>query len=516
VEDGAPILREANLAKGPISDWSDLKERIATGIASGDSYELPQKAVLQEVVPRLGDLKYPPLPQQIDALGSRSADNAYRILRESDTEVGRTIQNLEGLQKAELTSEIAKTVDSISPKLVTSTDEVLNGNKAIDYFTEQYQNAKKILHPVFNALDDVHLGDIRFDIDPFMNKLAERVPGVARMFSIDESGYISGVNKYQTAWGIDKATYNAVKEAYRSMLSSAGESFSLRDFLNIRKGFDQFVNHTQGGSAAKEIIGGLKPAAMDYIQSIADEQIPEGAIREAFKAYAINEKNREIIEKVFGAQVGEPSFAKMAKPKEYILGKIFRDTETVKAAKAILPPHQFDDLLANWLAEERHALTKNGVFSSNRFYKFLKDHRSILQEAMQHSPQKLQRLGDLTTFATIVPDNASINPSGTAKTLIGMLRDQSQGSTIWDLGLGASSLVDPSFLGALAVKKIVQIGKQMQIERNAVEQFNNGLAGKAAKQATLKYTQKVIESVNANIDRAARAIFRQEEPENAK
>ncbi len=513
--EGSPIIREANVKSGPYSGVDDLQARVMGGIKTGESSVMPQQAVLQDIAPRLSDLKYPPHPIQLESLASKDKDFAYRVLRESDTKAGKLVQDLEGLQKRETGQEIDKAIESLSPHTPTSTDEVVNGNKAVKFFTNQYEATKKKFAPLFEQLDKIHLGDIRSDIDPFMDKLAEKVPGVARMFNIDESGYISGLEKYSPAWGIEKATYNAVKDTYKAMLGAEGQSFSVRDFLNVRKGMGQHVNFMQGGDAAREI-GALKAAAMDYIQQIASEQLPEGSIREAFKSYAINEQNRELIEKTFGAQMGEQGFSRIAKPKEYILGKIFRDSETTKAAKAILPPHQFDELLANHLAEEKYALTKNGVFSSNRFYKFLKDNRAILGEAMSHNPQKLQRLNDLTTFSTIVPDNASINPSGTAKTIFGMLKNAGNINTDpFDTILGIGGYLTPKSLAILGLKKAAQAIGKSRAENAAMEQLNYGLVGKAAKQIALEKTQKVIDAVNANLDRAAKAIFKVEEPENA-
>lgn len=503
----APIMAEPIVPKEPINSYADLEKRITEGKARGDSYELPQKAVIEDTATRLTDLHYPPLPQQIEALGSKSANDSYRILRESDTNVGRTVQNYEALQKAEATNQLEKAIQSLSPINSTSTDEVLNGNKAVAFFTEQYQKTKKLFAPLFDALDEVHLGDIRFDIDPFFKAIDERVPGISRMFKYDESGYIGGIEKYNSAWGIDKATYNAAKEAYAGMMGSAGESFNLRDFLNIRKAMDQHVNFTQGGQAAKEIMS-MKAVAMDYAQKIASEQIEEGAIREAFKSYAINEQNREIVEKAFGASVGNPDFARLPKAKEYILGKIFKDSVTTAAAKRMLPPHQFDELLANYLTEEKFALTKNGQFSSNRFLSFLRNNRSALDVALEHNRGTLQRIKDLTTFSTIIPDNASINPSGTAKTAAGLVKNMLGNISLFDLALAAPGLAHPlAFLG-VAGKKVIEMLKASGVEKNAINQFNQGLVGEAARAQSLAATKKILDAVTANMDRGAKAIFK--------
>lgn len=501
-DEAAPLMGyDTPKEAGPVKDYEDLQNRINQAQAKGLTFELPQMKVLIEAASRLPDLELPPLPQQIEALSSKGHLDDYRItFREGDSDVARGVQNYEGGQKAELTSKTDQAIESLSPGVKPTTDEVQGGLRANEAFTEQYQEEKKALKPMFRALDRIDLGPLRADIVPLMETLAEKIPSVARMFEYGEDGIVKSVAEFDPKWGLSRAAYNAVKGVFESLEEGAEEPASFQDLVNLRGSMDEHVNVLAQDEGAAQIRG-LKGAFMDYLQNLADDHIPDLNLRDTFKRWAINEQNRRIVERAFGASVGAQDLNTMPRnAAEDILGKIFRNSETVKAAKRLLPPQKFDELLASHLAIVRNKLTKNGVFSSNRFLNYLRQHAPELQEAFSHRPDILQRLRDLTTISTIIPDSASINPSGSAKTFMGLMKNLSIG----DLGIGVLS---PKVLMGIIGKRAFDMLKDAHAEKSAVQQFNAGLMGKAAKQQGLQATQKLLDAVNANLDRGARSIF---------
>lgn len=503
-----PVLKGIETAEnaGPIKSFADLEARNAKAQATGKSFDLPQKSVLAEAAARLPDLENPALPQQIDALSSKSHLDAYKILRESDSQVGKAVQNYEGLQKAELVSKIDNSIEALHPESAPVVDAVKAGHRAVEAFTEQYEAEKNALKPMFEELKKVDLGSSVDHVHPIIDKFAEAVPGVARMFGYGEDGLLNKVLPYDTKWGIDHDTYNAVKQAYKSLAIAGAEDApaTFQDLSNIRKGLSQNVNVLSQGQGPQEIRA-IKAAMMSYIEDAVQEHLPETPVRDVFKRWAVNEQQRGVIEKAFGAGVGTPEFGAISKIKpENISDNIFKNTATINAAKSILEPRVFDELLANHLAEQRAAVTRNGVFSSNKFATFLKNHQDSLGVAFAESPQNLQRLKDLTTFSTILPDSASVNPSGTAKTLMGMIKNLSVG----DMALGA---MNPKAMIALIGKKAFDMLKESRLEKQAIREFNNGLVSTAEKAAHLDATKRAIDAFNANLDRAAKAIFQRED-----
>lgn len=513
-EAGAPLVEGAEAAPlmgyespknaTPIKSFDDLQERISKAQASGLTFELPQKKVLVQALSQLPDLENPALPQQIEALNSKGDLDNYRIaFREGDSDVAKAVQNYEAIQKAELVGKTDKAIESLSPAVAPTTDAALGGVRAIDAFTEQYQAEKKALVPMFQSLEKVDLGPLRADIVPLMETLSNKIPAVARMFEYSEDGLPQKVASFDPKWGLARSAYNAVKSVFESLESGAEEPTSFQDLLNLRGNMDEHVNILAKDQGPSQIRG-LKAAFMDYMQNLADDHIPDANLRDTFKRYAINEQNRQIIERSFGANVGAQDLSFMPKnATEDVLGKIFRDTSTVKAAKRILPPQKFDELLASHLAVVKNGFTKNGIFSSNNFLNYMRRHSAELGEAFSHRPDILNRLKNLSTFSTIIPDSASINPSGSAKTFLGLLKNLSLG----EMGLG---VLNPKILAGILGKRAVDILRESQAAKSAVSEFNSGLVGRSAKQESLELTQKVLSSVNANLDRAAKSIFKQE------
>lgn len=518
--------------KGPINSMEEFNKRNAYDIAKGEFVEAPEKASLQESVSRLQDLEHPPLPQQVESLGSPQDRTAYKVLRESDTEMGRDVTNYEARQKNELTNKTDEVISKLgSGKVVT--DAAKAGEEAVQSFTDNYQNEQKALTPVFNALKKFDISDLHLNDQDLMEKMGEKVPGINRMFKIDTNrsnlGDIVGVKPYDAKWGIDKATYNAVKEVQKSMSGLNDETATLHDLLNIRKGLDQHVDVMAQGQAAGEIRA-LKGVMMDYAQEALDiivkhpeefkipKDIDLGTIRDTFKRYAINEQQREVIEKVFGASVGKTEFGQISKIKpENILDNIFKNTATVKAAKQILDAPQFDAMLANHLAEKRALATLDGNFSSAKFGTFLRNNQDSLNEAFQphfdlsnnlskvsavRGPAQLQRLNDLNRLSRILPDAVSVNPSGTAKTIMKMFENSANPV---DMMLGLAHWK------ALAGKKAYEIGRQYVKERAARNAFANGfkgtIPGRASGVEKLQSISGKINVVNKQLDDAASAIF---------
>lgn len=485
-------------------NYQEMQDRVQQAVARGETYALPQKQVLEDAVGRVNDLEHPLLPQQLESLNSKSHNDAYKTFRDSEGPVGESIQNYEGLQKKDLTSKIDSTIEGLSPVSPPTTDNIKAGNRAIELFTDNYESEKNALKPLFKAMDTIDLGPLKTDVVPIMEHMSEAVPGVARMFEYGENGALESLKPYDPKWGIDKDTYKAVRQVYGSLKSGAEEPTSFQDLINIRRSLDQHVDVLSQGQGPREIRA-LKSSMMDYLQNIADEHMPDVGMRDMFKRWAINEQQRGVIEKVFGASVGSPEFGQISKVKpENIVDNIFRNSANIDAAKRILAPHEFNELAANWLTSAKDQYTKNGVFSSNRFGTFLKNHADSLNVAFQDNPETLQRLKDLTTISSIIPDAASINPSGTAKTAMRMMGDKMKDISLGEI-IGGSW--NPMVLKGLIGKKGLEVLGDIRAQNAAIKEFNQGLAGKSAQQTTMQATQKMLSIINSNIDKRVSAIF---------
>lgn len=454
----------------------------------GISTELPQAAALNDAASRL-ELEFPVHDLQSNSLESQATRDLYNTAKEMPGKTGDTLRQYEANQKFELNSQTDATIKSLNPSEPIA-DAVKGGNRTSELFTKQYQAEKNELAPIFNGLKSVETEDPFDHTAGVINAMTEKVPAVARMFDTAEDGALT-VRPYNASWGIDKATYSAVKDAVGALQS---EPSFMEELWNVRKSLDQHVDVLAQGQAPSEIRS-IKAGMMDYMQSEMDKMAmlhPEGEtanLRDAFKRYAINEQQRSVIEKVFGASVGRPEFGQISKIKpENINDNIFRNTASVTAAKHILGEN-FNEVLSNWLAEQRAKVTTDGVFSSNKFGSFLRRNEDALNVAFSDNPQPLQKIKDLNTVSRILPDAKSINPSGTAKTLIGSL------SHLFHLEPGK------------ALGNLIGVGKQGYDDYMTNQALNAVLSNRARQSAGMSTIKSMADRVTGGIQSGAKSIF---------
>lgn len=457
-----------------------IAERVNKAKQDNTAVSLPEQSELGDALSRVS-MENPVGSVQFQSLENQEARDIYQTLKEAPG--NSDIKDYEALQKNELLKKASETIQDISPGSEPISDAYQGGKEAIDAFTNQYQTEKNALSPVFKELKNLPIqGDILSDAIVHMT---QAVPGIANMF--DTTGAEIAIRPYKTAWGIDKATYNAVKEAVDSL---KGEDDSLETLWNVRKGMDQHIDVLAQGQAPSEIRA-LKASLMSQMENATGNP----TIRDTFKRYAINEQQRQVIEKSFGASVGSPEFGQISKVKPELIGdKIFGNTATVQAAKNILPPEQFQRILSNWLAEGKAAATDKGAFSSNKFASFLRRNQDALNIAFQDRPQQFQRLKDLTTIMRILPDAPSVNPSGTAKTLYRLIDQVGGGHThnlTWEgLVAKAGQKVTNSIAGRLKRRD-----------------FNNFVSKQALQNSQASSLKSQVQKISDRIDSGIRTIF---------
>ncbi len=461
----------------------DMADQVAAAKASGKAIDLPQKKALVDAASRI-EMAHPIHNVQLSSLEDQGARDVYNILKETPDATGNTLRQYEALQKNDLVDKTEKAISDVAPGKELTSDAVEGGNKAVKIFSDQYQAEKNEAGKLIGEAKS--LSGKGFDhLNGMVKAWTDAVPELSKMFSVSEDGI--KVNPYDTTMGMTKLTYRAVREAVQALRKDPQE---FKELFNIRKGLENNINVFNTDAATRGEIMRLKSSAMDYIQNLADESIPE--IRDSFKRYAINEQERSVIEKAFGASVGSPEFGSISKIKPEVIGdRIFSNTATVSAAKKILSPENFNEVLGNWLSEAKKAATLDGNFSSKKFGTFLVKNQDALNEAFRENPHALQKLHDLTTVMRILPDAASVNPSGTAKTLVGMVKNMSTHGLTWE-GLLAS-----------AGKKVTDLLEKQQTLKN----LNNDLAGKSAGVDMLSKIERTANKTANAIKSGTSAIF---------
>lgn len=463
------------------TNMDEMADRVDAAKMNGTFKELPQKAVLMDALSR-EPMENPVNPAQVDSLTNQSTRSLYSARKEMGDALADTLNGHEGLQKAELTAKTEDAIKSLHPESAPTADAVKGGQSVMDAFEDNYHSEKADLGPGFEDIKDVPInGNIKTDT---IKSMISAVPKVANMLKVGEDNSIR-VRPYLTGMGIDKSTYTAVAQAVKSLENAPNTLDYLRD---IRSGLDQNIDVTAQGKGPSQIRA-LKAALMEQMQ----DSTGDDGIRELFKRNAVNEAKRLVIEKNFGASVGDKEFGQISRvhPKD-ILGKIFKDPESVVAAKNILNPDQFKSALSNWLEQNRALQVKDGAFSSNKWTNFLNKNDYTLREAFTEHPDVLQGLKDKATIMRILPDAPSSNPSGSAKTMLQMLKNSNMHNMSWE---GMLSTIPKAALSRVH-------------DHFEMQAMNKALAGNAANNSASNSLQNAAAQTSEAIGRKVREVFR--------
>lgn len=476
------VIPPEGMSYAPPKSLQEIRDRVAQARLSGNALDLPQRSVLQDALSRV-ELEHPVNALQVDSLTSQDARDAYRAAKELPSNVGQVLNAYEGLQKGELVGKAVGTIQELAPGARFTSDAAKGGREAIDAFTNQYQAEQKGLAPLFQNFKTEALGESIDHLPGMVEAMSEAVPGVSRVFDHEAGGL--KLIKENLGTGLADSTFNAVKRVVKELEAHNPET--VEQLLNVRKTLDNYANVLEQGEGPAQIRR-LKAALMNYTQDVSEN--PE--IRDTLKRYAINEQQRGVIEKNFGASVGSPEFGSISKVKpEYVGDNLFKNTANVAAAKKILPPKAFNKALGNWLSENIEKVTADGNFSSRKFTSFLRENQDALKVAFADDPAKLKRLQDLMTITRILPDSAPINPSGTAKTIARAIKDFNVHNLTWE------------GLAGLLPKKVFQsIAEAAQIR-----DLNQRLAGQAAKESATQILQKRVENSSKAISTGVRLLF---------
>ncbi len=454
----------------------------------------PKVQTLDESISRLTDLQNPPTElHRENLLGKTEQDRNNAILKQSP-KFEDAFNKYSNHMRHEINQKTEQAIESIAEGHTPSDNPLANGEQVGDVLEKQIISEQKKLAPAFEELKKYEIAEKGSHRLPLINMFTDKFPKLAEMFDTSGIDKIK-FNAWKSNWGISKEAYSAIK----TVVKDAENVESIQDLVNMRRAITDKIKPLES-SAVNGQLKTLSASMMDYINENLNhvlEEIPdtEGVlksgehIRDIFKRYAINEQNRNFITSKFGVDIENGGFKALAgKPASQIMAKIFKDEETVKAIKALLPKEEYEKLLANYIAQSKAAVTKDGVLSSAKFGTFLNDKKNIvLNEAFKGSENKLQRLRDLNTVSRLVPDLPSANPSGTANTAFELIQ----------------KLTTPSGIAGLLKDKAFQIYG----EKTATAELNAKLAGQAMQAEKIGVIQKMIEKSSKKIDQAAKSIY---------
>lgn len=376
---------------------------------------MPSKQMLSDADQMFGDSEYPVHKVQLESLNDPDTRQFYKNLKESNTDTGKALSDYEALQKKEGVKKIDETIQGIAPDSTVTGDSTRAFDNLKSDFTSHYNEEKQALEPAFKSFDKAGVRPIS-DAPALISKLDEAIPGASDHISYD--GKDLKLAPYKASMPFSKDAYSAMKE----VIEGANDpDLTLEGLRNIRKTISDRINWDTNPRVAQQL-SSIKKSLMDHMISEVSKSEPDLAVRDTFKRYAINEQNREALEKVLGGSFSDKaSLGKQISPEDAI-NKIFSNTNTVKATKEILGKETFNKTLANYMKMNFDKVTDNaGIgFSSKKFATFLKTKFPELKESFIEDAPTFAKIKAITDKLRILPDSARANPSETATTLKNM------------------------------------------------------------------------------------------------
>ncbi len=454
----------------------------------------PKVEALNEALDRLDDLQAKPTELHKNNLLGKTEQDRNNALLKTSTSLEDTYNKYNNHIRAEVNQKTEKAIESIADGYKPTADSVANGEQVSSVLENQIIKEQKRLAPAFEELKKFEVAEPGSHQLPLINMFTERFPKLAEMFNTSDLETVK-FNPWKSNWGISKEAYNAIK----TVVKDSEDVESIQDLVNMRRAITDKIKPLES-SAVNGQLKTLSSSMMDYINENVGhvlDKVPEGEgvlksgehIRHIFKDYAINEQNRNFITSKFGVDIENGGFKQLAgKPASQVLSKIFKDEEMVKAIRSLLPKEEYEKLVANYIAQAKDVVTKDGVLSSAKFGTFLNDKKNIvLNEAFKDMPAKLQRIRDLNTVSRLVPDLPSANPSGSANTVFELMK----------------KLSSPTGIASLVKEK----GMELLEKRAATEELNQRLSGRAQQAEKLGIIKKMVDKSSKKINDAAKSVY---------
>lgn len=443
-----------------------LAKYVEQARGAGYNTDLPQGAALEKASQVLPDLQHPIIPAQRNATKDIISRDKYRALKESGTDTSKQLAEYEQLQRAEAINKIDETINQSSPSGVANSDGVAQAENLQKQFVESYEARKKELGEAFNQYDSVQVDPIEH-IPQLTDKIAQEIPGFEKFIeSVSDEGV--KLRPYSKKLGISRREYDAIVE----VVSELGNGpVTIKELRNIR---GTLLRDFPNPLDRPPVVNQLRKAMLNHLQDIVARKNParRNEIFKTFQDYAINEKNLDELERVFGGSFSEiATGTSKGVVGEKVLDRIFANSKNATVAKNAMGETAFNEAFSSYLAQKKMAFTnQEGTFSSRRFGNWLNSKRTVFEQAGVN-PNTLERLDALTTVLRLTADAPPINPSGTAKTT-GLLK------TIWN-NVEAPSPTPGGLLGS-AKKAIIGTAGDLRRQKGAARTFDE-LSGKETK-----------------------------------
>lgn len=462
---------------------------------SPTNVELPAKPDAMAAAQNLENkMQIPISDYDMNSLNSDDERADYKATLQLPGEEGQQMRDAVTLRKKDLTSILDTAIKNISPEYEATPNAMIGGERVADAASDTIQANRDALGPAFEQIKSTPIGTIDHVpgvlealSDPSVSPRGN--PAIGKMFDTSQGGELT-LKPWNSQMGIADTAYSRIKKFIADLKGNPSDFEGLK---NARDALGDKIDPLSDDRAAKQITQ-AKAAVMDYMQGLVQKVNPDLNVRQTFAKWAQNEQDAQLFEQKFGAQLATSGFRSLAKgkPEESILPKIFSDSATTQAAKRILGPEKFANVLADYMTMVRNdpKIFDKGELSANKFYTKIGKGNSkyAMDEAFGNHAQPYQDIKDAVTTMRNFTDDMPANPSGTAPTFFrGLLKAGIKPSEQWD--------------------NLVESAKRVGEGYKTRQAINASMGNQAGKYDALKLIQAKLKSVTSDITSESKSIF---------
>lgn len=412
--------------------------------------QMPGKERLAEIVKIVPDIETKPLKYHYSMMENPKSMKELKLQFENlPTEDAKKIAAYNQEIIDESTRKINRTaydMAGMDPKSLSD-----SGHDFISTVKEKYKAEKSTLGPIFNEVQkrapvlnprDSRNLIISLGENSKIGKILEQSKETGR-FGLAPNTPRTGLSDNEH--GILKRVVDDLNDGM-----TFEEIQKTRDFL--RKSIDP------SNPAASAEIGKVRSIMLGQLENMAENIDPQ--IGKTFKAYAINERNRESIEKIIGGKIESLDAMYAANP-DKVVKKILSNPNYSKIVSEYIGPQKMNEIMSSFVQSGINKSTDSAKgFAPHSFKSWLKSNLNILEANMPlESIERLNALADYGYYGKRFLDE--VNPSGTAASLKAMLEPGSFVQKVRQKGI-TEALVSE------VTSKATSIAKQ----RNAVNTVN--------------------------------------------
>jgi hypothetical protein len=380
-----------------LREWKPAQEQ-------GNLLGKKRLAEIEQIVP---DLETKPLKYHYDMMENPKSMKDLKLTFENlPTDDAKKIAAYNQSIVDESGKKTLETIKSISGSEPVSL--VQAGDDFIEAAGTKYNETKGALGPVFKELKQ--------NAKPLSNEqtlqLAQKISAetnIGKLLEVDPKTFKLSLGKNSPKTGISPEEYGHLQ----GVVDDLNGGLTWEEIQKTRETLRKVVDPSN--SKNFEELQKVRGIFLDEMEKMAEGLAPN--VRDTFKAFAINERNREIVENVIGGKIEDFNKLYRANP-ERVAQKVFSNPNNAKIVAEYVGPEVMDKLVQAKIADGvSKAFDSAKGFNPVALRNWLSTNRNFMNNyAGQEVTERLSALADYGFYGKRFLDE--VNPSGTAASLL--------------------------------------------------------------------------------------------------